>query len=356
MTDQPRSSTGPASAVAVMSEMAAMVQVGCVLLGLLYAGEGLVHGHGPAHHLIAIVRLGVFSLAGRVTSRILIAAGSALELFAAQVEVTARLAATADRLAAGALGPPTAPGTHPTPARSSTASDSGSDPDATPRPDTHGSDLAADPRVSALAAAREAIRRGQWAQAEALVQTFADTHPDDRLAAGLVAELDRARESVVADLRARIDAARAVNDALRIFELHEEMAPLLASDSRRELERDLARWLMGQVQKRLRTGKITVEVATLATRVAETFNATPEGASLRAALPTLRRSVGLCARCARPYTGIADACPACLGTVTFPADIAFPPESDGPLPPEETSPVEETFPEHDGTPSENGDV
>jgi predicted amidophosphoribosyltransferase len=46
--------------------------------------------------------------------------------------------------------------------------------------------------------------------------------------------------------------------------------------------------------------------------VAVSLYQTPEGASLRASLPTLRRAAGLCARCARPYKGIADACPACL--------------------------------------------
>jgi hypothetical protein len=42
------------------------------------------------------------------------------------------------------------------------------------------------------------------------------------------------------------------------------------------------------------------------------FCHTVEGASLRASLPTLRRSAGLCPRCAQPYTGLANACPQCL--------------------------------------------
>ena len=66
---------------------------------------------------------------------------------------------------------------------------------------------------------------------------------------------------------------------------------------------------MALIQKRMRQGAMTTDIALLATRVAAAFDATPEGASLRAALPTLRRSVGLCARCGQPYTGIADACP-----------------------------------------------
>jgi hypothetical protein len=74
---------------------------------------------------------------------------------------------------------------------------------------------------------------------------------------------------------------------------------------------------------RLRSGKIQPDVALLAGRVADVFSHTVEGASLRASLPTLRRSVGLCPRCAQPYTGIADACPSCL------APRAQPPRASG---------------------------
>jgi hypothetical protein len=76
---------------------------------------------------------------------------------------------------------------------------------------------------------------------------------------------------------------------------------------------------------RLRSGKIQPDVAILAGRVAEIFSHTVEGASLRASLPTLRRSAGQCPRCAQPYTGIADACPACLASTVQPLTIpSFP--------------------------------
>jgi hypothetical protein len=116
------------------------------------------------------------------------------------------------------------------------------------------------------------------------------------------------------------------NDHERIFELHGSIGPLLAPDALRELDRDLARWFMGQIQKRLRNGVMSTDLAVLAGRVADAFGATPEGASLRAALPTLRRSAGLCARCGQPYTGIADACPSCIATTSFPS-YAPPPTS-----------------------------
>ena len=112
---------------------------------------------------------------------------------------------------------------------------------------------------------------------------------------------------------AQLEAARKVNDPARVIELYHGIVPSLDADRREELARDLAKWFLELIHRRLRTGKIQTEVVLLATQVAETFGATVEGASMRAALPTLRRSVGLCPRCAQPYTGTADGMPTVLG-------------------------------------------
>jgi hypothetical protein len=131
------------------------------------------------------------------------------------------------------------------------------------------------------------------------------TTPPPRTAPG-------AREEA-ATLRARLEAARAANDPGRVLEIRATLATVLEPEQSALLDRSLARWFMDLIQKRLRQGAISAEVVELATRVAAALDSTPEGASLRAALPTLRRSVGLCARCGSPYTGLADACPACMG-------------------------------------------
>jgi hypothetical protein len=68
-------------------------------------------------------------------------------------------------------------------------------------------------------------------------------------------------------------------------------------------------------------------VVVLAAQVSEIFGATPDGASVRAALPTLRRSVGLCPRCAQPYVGSAAACPRCLSRGSHVEPPPAPPES-----------------------------
>jgi hypothetical protein len=118
-----------------------------------------------------------------------------------------------------------------------------------------------------------------------------------------------AREEYIAQL----DAARKVNDPDRVLELHRLLVPLLEADARAALESDLSRWCLRLVHNRLRTGRIQADLAQMAGRIAEAFSHTVDGASLQASLPTLRRSAGLCPRCAQPYTGVGDACPACIG-------------------------------------------
>jgi hypothetical protein len=167
-------------------------------------------------------------------------------------------------------------------------------------------------RERSLAEIDRATRLGQWADAAALLEAFAARFPEDPNLPGLTAQLDAGRRRSARDQMAQLEAARQVNDPTRVLELYQAVRPALELEQRTALERDLASWFLSLMQRRLRTGKIQPEVVALATQVAETFATTAAGASMHAALPTLRRSVGLCPRCAQPYAGIADACPKCL--------------------------------------------
>ena len=149
-----------------------------------------------------------------------------------------------------------------------------------------------------------------------LIVAFEEEFPGDPSLAEMKEQLNASRRQSIVAKMAQLDVARQVNDPARVIELYQGIAPSLEDDQRGPLERDLAKWFLGLIHRRLRGGKIQPDVVDLATQVAETFAATVEGASMRAALPTLRRSVGLCPRCAQPYTGTADACPACLGHAT----------------------------------------
>ncbi len=173
------------------------------------------------------------------------------------------------------------------------------------------SERTAAPSSSAAVAVRAAIGAGDWIGAADRLAAIDREFPDAPEAAGLRAAIDAGRAAAAADLRDRIEAARAANDPAAILELRGAITPLLDEGPRRDLDRQAAGWMLALISRRLRAGTTGPDVAELAGRAAEAFGALPEGASLRASLPTLRRSAGLCARCAKPYRGVADACPDC---------------------------------------------
>jgi hypothetical protein len=251
-------------------------------------------GDGATGFFAATIVLGLGILGQALTKISLTGFAALLDVTADQAETLARIEA---RLSAAAPTPtaPAAPGTG-----------------ALPEP-------VSSLRAAHLAEIRQAIRSGSWADAETLLNAFRDAHPDDPEAARVGDELAAAVASARAALLDRIAAAREANDAERALDLRDEARPLLDPEALRGLDRDLAKWSMSLIQRRLRAGTVRPDVATLAARVARSLDGTIEGASLRASLPTLRRAAGLCARCGQPYTGIADACPACLASPPAPS-------------------------------------
>jgi hypothetical protein len=180
-------------------------------------------------------------------------------------------------------------------------------------------DRQADERRVAVAEIRLAMDEGRLEVATRLVDRFRADHPDAAQGEALANELSSALLTRVAEVRSRLDASRAAGDADRVMDLRDELGPLLSPDQRGDLDRETLTWVMLLIQKRLRAGTVRGDVAALAARVADRFGDTVEGASLRASLPTLRRSAGLCPRCARPYTGSGDSCPACRAAGSAPA-------------------------------------
>ena len=186
---------------------------------------------------------------------------------------------------------------------------------------------------------RLAIDQARWDQAEAIVRELALEHPGDPEVSALADELDRSRAFAVDDLRQRIEAARQANDPEGAISSRDDLARIIRGEAILEVDRSLVKWLMGLIQRRLRTGTIRADVVALAGRVAESFGGTTEGASLRASLPTLRRSAGLCPKCAEPYTGVGDACPKCLAASSAPT----PPEPFAEVPPDGADPDAEVI-------------
>lgn len=166
---------------------------------------------------------------------------------------------------------------------------------------------------SVLDEIRAAIESAGWSHAAALVDAATADFQGHHEFESLRQRLAAGRDIEVQQLRARLDASRRLNDWESVLDLHDRLHGLLDENLRKdELEREVLQWLMSLVQRRMRSGTVREDVVQLALRVSEAFGHTREGASLRAALPVLRRSVGLCARCGQPYNGLDDACPDCL--------------------------------------------
>jgi hypothetical protein len=166
-------------------------------------------------------------------------------------------------------------------------------------------------RKARLTAILETIRGWHWSDASAMLDEFALEFPDDPAHAALRSDLAAAKADFQARHQSELRAAQDANDADRVLELYRMLAPCLELIDRPAFDRELAGWFLTLIHRRLRGGTIQVDVVNLATQFAETFGTTVEGASVRAALPTLRRSAGLCPRCAQPYLGVADTCAQC---------------------------------------------
>lgn len=86
--------------------------------------------------------------------------------------------------------------------------------------------------------------------------------------------------------------------------------------------------VMEEIFRRMHSGSVRHDVAELAQALVGNFPDSKEGLTLAQVMPVLRRSAGLCPRCARPYTGIANACHDCLRGTPEAYQIAW--DEDGP--------------------------
>jgi hypothetical protein len=277
--------------------MAPLVRLGLFGLGVslfldqvrpLISDAQFTWGERRVMGAVALITLGGFGLAGWVAGRLVRALADLIEVFADGAEAAWRTSELVELRLIPALG------------RIAETLDRVQPPDRDQE------------KARLISAVRRALADHQFGQAERLVQAFARDYPGSSEASMLVGELAEGRQAIVDDLRAQLDAARASGDAHGVIDLRDALTQHLRGDPLKDLDRRVVRWLVGLIQKRISTGTARVEVAELAARIADSFGDTPEGASLLASLPSLRRDAGLCPRCARPYEGPADACPRCL--------------------------------------------
>jgi hypothetical protein len=153
-------------------------------------------------------------------------------------------------------------------------------------------------RARSIAEIVRAAEAGDWVEVETRLSDFEADFPEDPELSSLKKDLTKSRDGFIKNSLGQLEAARAVSDADRVLEIYQHLLPSLDPERRATLDPELAKWFLGLIHRRLRVGKVQVDVVQLAARFAESFGATVEGASVRASLPTLRRSVGLCPRCA----------------------------------------------------------
>ena len=258
--------------------------------------------------IVGLSYLGGFGLAGWAAGRLISTGAELIDVFVDQAEASARTANLLEQHAIPTLG------------RIALALETLSERDK-PREEVED-----DESARTITLARQAIAAGRWGRADKLVGGFVRDRPGPD-AARLLAELEDARNRTVEALKTRLEAAKAAGDGLLVVEIRDAMTEHLRGNRLADLDRKLVRWLVDEIKRKVRSGPIKPEVATLANRVADSFADTPEGAALRGSIPNLRRSAGLCPRCALPYRGTDDACPRCQGSSTSGANPTYVPLS-----------------------------
>jgi hypothetical protein len=262
-------------------------------LGPLVSDVQLTWAERRIAGLVGLTYLGGFGLAGWIAGKLLATSAGLIEAVADQSESAARAVDLIERHAVPTLG------------RIALALENLHPPAVVPARD--------DP----FDEARRAIATGRWTLADRLVAAIVRDQPGPE-AANLLAELTDARNRVISSLRSLIEAAKAGGEALRVVDLRDELTQHLRGGDLEELDRQLVRWLVGEVRRRVKVGPIRPDVATLAGRIVDSFADTAEGATLRRSLPNLRKSAGLCPSCGRPYRGDLETCPHCRSATPSP--------------------------------------
>ena len=278
-----------------LARIAPLVQLGLLSVGFtmfldetraLVSDAQFTWGERRIMGFAGLSYLASFGLGAWVVGKVLVASTGLIDVFIDQAESSARAVELIELHAIPAIG------------RLSLALENlaATNPATAPAPSPR------DDKARAAELARKAIGEGRWAAADRLVSAFVHDHPGPD-AARLMAELDDARSRAVAALRARVEAARKIGDGPAAIDARDALTELIRGSELDDLDRGLVRWLVGLIQSRVRAGTIRADLAQLASRVAETFGDTPEGARLVASIPNLRRSAGLCPACGRPHRG-----------------------------------------------------
>lgn len=277
---------------------APVMQVGLFAAGLavflervrpLLSDAQFTWGERRVAGIVALVTLGSFGLAGWAVGRLTRAASELIEIFVDSAEAAARTNQLIEAQVVPGL------------ARAVAALERLAN--AAPRVGVGGSRLTAEVRA--------AIREADWGRAARQLEALQRHEPGHPELPALRSELGSASRSEVEELTRRLDEALDADDGLTAVDCRDALTRHLKGDALDTLDRRVVRRLASDVRRRARDRTVDADVAALAARLADSFADTPEGASVLAALPGLRRSAGLCPGCGRVPAGRGGACVGC---------------------------------------------
>jgi hypothetical protein len=177
------------------------------------------------------------------------------------------------------------------------------------RADTGSSSAAA--RQQAIDTVRDCIRREAWGEARRLASAFGEQFRGTLEAKDLAGQVEAAFTRRVQALRDQLNEAEQRADAEQLMNTRDRLSGYLDGTELYQVDRRVAHWMAGYLREALSGGRAR-DVVHLAERVVAAFaDSTPEGAQMRASLPTVRRSAGLCPECGQPYDVSLVRCAAC---------------------------------------------
>lgn len=168
---------------------------------------------------------------------------------------------------------------------------------------------------------RKALSDRNWMQAKLIRARMAEHHPLEAEIAFFDAIYREAHAKFLDDTLGRLAMAKDAGDVPSTLAIRDELKTVVDAADFAAVDSQLIEWLMREIQRKLRKSSINGDLVDQIASIVDRFGATPQGASLQAALPTLRRSVGLCGRCGLPYRGLDAACPRCLNQPEKPESV-----------------------------------
>ena len=108
-----------------------------------------------------------------------------------------------------------------------------------------------------------------------------------------------------------LEAAREAGDVAAALGFRDALTEHIRGEALHALDQDLALWVARRVERRARDKTADWEVAGWVARALDSLGDMPETASLRAALPVIRRRAGLCTVCGQAVAGGAAVCGRC---------------------------------------------